>query len=102
MDCIELLERGIKQLQQEKGALIAEKSALVGRIHVLELALARMVKGQCLPPERDPVLGPELPNGEGIDYATGDGPPPHRGFTQGEPWKAKIGRVERHTESSGA
>jgi len=41
------------------------------------------------------------------DYATGDGPPPHHGFgkhddTQGEPWKAKIGRVERHTESSGA
>lgn len=23
-------------------------------------------------------------------------------LSQGEPWKAKIGRVERHTESSGA
>lgn len=65
MHCIELLERGIKQLEQEKGQLIAEKSALVSRIHVLELALARMVKGQERPPERDPVLGPELPNGEG-------------------------------------
>lgn len=48
MICLELLERGLKQLQQENGELIREKSALVSRIHSLERAMARLVS------EREP------------------------------------------------
>jgi hypothetical protein len=66
MNTTELLEREIKHLQEEKGQLIIEKSTLVIRIHVLEKALARMVRWQNLSSGRDLALGPELPNGEGI------------------------------------
>ena len=47
MSCtIEELVKALARLEQEKGQLIVEKSAMVGRIHLLELRMARMVKGQ--------------------------------------------------------
>jgi predicted metalloenzyme YecM len=61
---IEMLERVIRQLERELGDELREQTALVISIRVLEQNLARRVKGQHL--ERDPLLGPELPNGEGI------------------------------------
>ena len=51
MSCtIEELVKAIARLEQEKGQLIMEKSALVGRIHLLELRMVRMVKGQARKP----------------------------------------------------
>jgi len=47
---IEELVKAIARLEQEKGQLIVEKSAMVGRIHLLELRMARMVKGQARKP----------------------------------------------------
>jgi hypothetical protein len=70
MNCIELLERRIRDLEFNNGQLIMEKSAMASRIHVLELALARVTHGrgslEHAGISRDPALGPELPNGEGI------------------------------------
>jgi hypothetical protein len=70
MTCIEQLARRILDLELNNGQLIIEKSAMGARIQCLELALARVSHGRgsldIAGISRDPELGPELPNGEGI------------------------------------
>jgi hypothetical protein len=67
---VESLERRIRDLEFNNGQLIIEKSKMGARIQCLELALARGTHGRgsldIAGISRDPELGPELPNGEGI------------------------------------
>jgi hypothetical protein len=68
MTRIELLGQRIRDLQFDNGRLIVEKAAMAARIQDLEKALRRAGTRPALNyfAARDPLLGPEMPNGEGI------------------------------------